>query len=169
MHSSTGIKRFAGVFAAGLLSALATAALGESAVTQGSKAAGMESCVEPTAEMRRNHMDYLKHERVGTVHQGIRGRKHSLAGCIDCHSARDAAGVYKPVNAEGEFCESCHSFVAVNVNCFQCHRKIPDGKAAARPLAQGGESALGGHAVGLRAGTTTDAYSAQALTSEDGS
>lgn len=152
MHSSTGIRRFAGLFVGGLLAALATGAMSESAVTPGSKAAGMESCVEPTAEMRRNHMDYLKHERVGTVHQGIRGRKHSLAGCIDCHTAKDSAGVFMPVNAEGQFCDGCHTYVAVNVTCFQCHRKIPDAKATARPLAGKDEQGLNGHRMGLQPG-----------------
>ena len=153
MHSSTGIRRFAGLFVGGLLAALATGAMSESAVTPGSKAAGMESCVEPTAEMRRNHMDYLKHERVGTVHQGIRGRKHSLAGCVDCHSAKGDAGGYKPVNGEGEFCDGCHTFVAVNIYCFQCHRKIPDGvTGAAQPHAGKDMGDLSGDAVGLLPG-----------------
>jgi len=50
------------------------------------KAAGLESCVAPTSEMRRNHMDYLKHDRIKVVREGVRDVKSSLAGCIDCHA-----------------------------------------------------------------------------------
>jgi predicted CXXCH cytochrome family protein len=71
-------------------------------------------------------MDYLKHDRDATVHKGIRDTRFSLAECVDCHAGKDSAGAYKPVNAEGEFCASCHSYVAVNLTCFQCHRKTPE-------------------------------------------
>ncbi|PLX61249.1 MAG: hypothetical protein C0630_12465 [Sedimenticola selenatireducens] len=76
--------------------------------------------------MRRNHMDYLKHDRRETVHKGIRNTQYSLAECVECHAEKDSAGAYKPVNADGQFCESCHSYVAVNLTCFQCHRKTPE-------------------------------------------
>ena len=42
--------------------------------------------------MRRNHMELIKHQRDATVHDGIRGTKHSLAGCIDCHVVPRADG-----------------------------------------------------------------------------
>jgi len=44
-----------------------------------------QSCVEPTAEMRRNHMKYILHQRDETMHQGIRTKQHSLEECINCH------------------------------------------------------------------------------------
>ncbi len=96
-----------------------------SEVVPGSKAAGMKSCVAPTEDIRRHHMDYLKHQRDETVHRGIRGAKYSIADCVDCHAAQDANGKYIPVNAEGQFCQKCHAYAAVSPPCFQCHRKTP--------------------------------------------
>ncbi|OOZ37467.1 hypothetical protein [Solemya velesiana gill symbiont] len=125
MRSSTGIKRFAGLLVGGLFAALAMTAHSGSAVTQGSKAASMDACVALTADMRRNHMDYLQHDRHASVRKGIRDIKNSLSGCVDCHASKDDQGNYKPVTAEGEFCEACHNYTAVNVACFQCHRKTP--------------------------------------------
>lgn len=126
MGSLSGVRRFAGMVVGGALMLLATGAISDSAVTKGSKAAGLDSCVAPTAAIRRNHMDYLKHDRRETVQKGIRNTQYSLAECVDCHAEKDSAGAYKPVNADGQFCESCHSYVAVNLTCFQCHRKTPE-------------------------------------------
>ena len=83
-------------------------------------------CVEPTDYMRRYHMDVLMHQRDKTVINGIRTKKHSLIGCINCHTAQDEQGQHIPINAEGQFCESCHTYAAVQVDCFQCHRTTPD-------------------------------------------
>ncbi|MEJ1297238.1 MAG: sulfur reduction protein DsrJ [Candidatus Sedimenticola sp. (ex Thyasira tokunagai)] len=134
MLSSTGIKRSTMIFMGALFAVLSMGAMGESFVTKGSKAAGLgpDGCVAPKAEMRRNHMDYLKHDRVATVRQGIRDTKASLASCVDCHAADDGKGGYAPVNGEGQFCESCHSYVGVNLYfaCFQCHRKTPQAESA---------------------------------------
>ena len=139
MRSSTGIKRIAGLLVGGLLAALTMAVQSEPAkvgvVTPGSKAASMESCVAPTEEMRRNHMDYLKHDRVLVVRQGIRDTKFQLSECVDCHAAKDDKGGYKPVNGEGQFCDSCHDYTAVSLPCFQCHRKTPEEKGASAAAA----------------------------------
>jgi len=126
MGSLSGIRRFAGMVVGGALLLLTTGAISDSAVTKGSKAASLDTCVAPTAEMRRNHMDYLKHDRDATVHEGVRDTRYSLAECVDCHAEKDSAGTYKSVNAEGQFCASCHSYVAVSLTCFQCHRKTPE-------------------------------------------
>ena len=37
-----------------------------------------EHCVEPTEIMRRNHMDFLLHQRDETVLKGVRTQKYSL-------------------------------------------------------------------------------------------
>lgn len=126
MGSLSGIRRFAGLVLGGALLLLAGGASSDTAVTEGSKAAGLDTCVAPTAVMRRNHMDYLKHDRDATVHKGIRDTRFSLAECVDCHAGKDSSGAYQPVNAEGQFCASCHSYVAVSLTCFQCHRKTPE-------------------------------------------
>ncbi len=83
-------------------------------------------CVEPVEIIRRQHMDMLDHQRDETVHGGIRGKKHSLVGCIDCHAQTDAAGEAIPIDAEGQFCESCHRYAAVTIDCFSCHATTPE-------------------------------------------
>ena len=86
-------------------------------------------CVAPPEVMRRSHMDFLKHQRDDTVHGGIRGAKYSLKACIDCHAGRQTGSVAK---AESNFCVSCHSYAAVEIDCFECHASKP-----ATALAQG--------------------------------
>ena len=92
------------------------------------KAPAGTQCVAPPAEMRRNHMDYLKHQRDDTVHGGIRGAKFSLKGCIDCHASQKTNSVAKD---ESNFCVSCHAYAAVKIDCFECHT------SKARTVAQG--------------------------------
>jgi len=127
MRSPTGIKRFIGLLMGGLLTALSSAVSGESTITPGSRASGMDACVAPSEEIRRYHMLYLKHDRVETVRKGVRGLKYSLADCVDCHAAEDEKGGYQPVDGEGQFCDSCHNYTAVTLACFQCHRTTPEG------------------------------------------
>ncbi len=98
------------------------------AVEGTAKADKLESCVEPTDVMRRRHFEFIKHQRDLTVRQGIRGSKHSLAGCVDCHARHDAQGKPVPVDAEGQFCAACHDYVAVHIDCFSCHSTVPGGK-----------------------------------------
>ncbi|MCW8890567.1 MAG: sulfur reduction protein DsrJ [Sedimenticola sp.] len=129
MDRLTGIRRFAAVLVGGAFLLLSTGAVSETAVTKGSKAAGLDACVAPTADMRRNHMDYLTHDRDMTVRKGVRETQYSLAECVECHAEADDAGAYKSVNAEGQFCSSCHEYVAVSLSCFQCHRKTPEAKS----------------------------------------
>jgi hypothetical protein len=90
-----------------------------------SKATMTDSCVAPTPEMRRNHMQMIKHQRDVTVHQGIRKTDDSLHGCVDCHANKDESGKFIPVNAEDQFCESCHEYTAVALDCFSCHATVP--------------------------------------------
>ncbi len=86
-----------------------------------------ERCVEPTDIMRREHMNFIIHQRDETVYRGIRGitARHSLKDCIDCHTGYDDQGKALPINAKGQFCESCHSYTAVSIDCFDCHRTTP--------------------------------------------
>ena len=79
-------------------------------------------CVAPPEVMRRTHMDMLKHRRDRTVHQGIRGGDESLNQCISCH-ARSTNGV--AVGAPNAFCQSCHDYVGVKLDCFECHQGKP--------------------------------------------
>jgi hypothetical protein len=82
-----------------------------------------QGCVEPTAEMRRNHMKYILHQRDETMHQGVRTKQYSLVECINCHVS-DAPDAPR-VSSEKHFCNSCHSYAAVNIDCFQCHADRP--------------------------------------------
>lgn len=84
-----------------------------------------QKCVQPDAEMRRNHMNYILHQRDETMHEGIRTRQYSLEECVNCHAAKNAAGDYIPVNDPDQFCYSCHSYAAVDIDCFQCHATKP--------------------------------------------
>jgi len=92
-----------------------------------------EACVEPLPVIRRDHMKFLMHQRDDTVHEGIRGARHSLVGCIDCHAAKDDAGQWVRIDASGQFCASCHEYASVTIDCFGCHSALPVaafGKAA---------------------------------------
>ena len=75
-------------------------------------------CVAPAEEMRKNHMVMLKHQRDRSLRQGIRGEPASLVGCVDCHASKKTGTVH----GEGEFCQSCHAYAAVKLDCFQCHQ-----------------------------------------------
>jgi hypothetical protein len=138
---------------AGAICALAAQAAEAPYVVPGSKAASLERCVEPTEFMRRNHMELIKHQRVETVHEGIRSTRHSLAGCIECHASVGADGAPVPVNAEKQFCDACHDFAAVSLDCFDCHATVPTAaeKGAGIP-GEGGRFAWHPSAAGAFAG-----------------
>lgn len=86
------------------------------------------ACVEPTAVMRRDHMEFLKHQRDDTVRGGVRGSKYSLKACIDCHASENTGSV---ASAPTDFCASCHAYAAVKLDCFECHSTRPAGKGHA--------------------------------------
>lgn len=88
-------------------------------------------CVEDPATMRRDHMKFLKHQRDETVHGGVRGAKHSLKACIECHASQATQSV---AATKTNFCVSCHSFAAVKIDCFECHATQPAATAAFHPL-----------------------------------
>ena len=85
----------------------------------------IQKCVEPTDVMRRDHMKFLLHQRDDTVLDGIRTKKYSLTGCIDCHAQPADDG--KIVRAENPeyFCTACHVYTSVSIDCFECHSDQP--------------------------------------------
>ncbi len=89
------------------------------------KAMRGESCVAPVEQMRREHADMLFHQRDETMYLGVRDARFSLINCLSCHTQKDAAGQFIPINAPGQFCQECHSFTAVKMDCFQCHATTP--------------------------------------------
>ena len=82
-----------------------------------------QGCVEPTDEMRKNHMNYILHQRDETVHEGIRTKQYSLNECINCHVSESPDA--PRISSEEHFCNSCHTYAAVNIDCFQCHADRP--------------------------------------------
>jgi hypothetical protein len=83
-------------------------------------------CIAPAEEMRRNHMDMLKHQRNRTLRLGERGAKVSLNGCIECHASKTNGSV---LGSRQNFCETCHDYAAVKLDCWDCHQPKANYKA----------------------------------------
>ena len=108
------------------LSLLPTSALADSPFPTIDEPAGeAEKCIHPTDEMRRNHMNYILHERDETMHEGIRNEPESLANCIDCHVKPDDKGEIASIESKEHFCSGCHQYASVQIDCFQCHADRP--------------------------------------------
>jgi len=75
-------------------------------------------CVEDPKLMRKTHMNLLKHQRDETMRKGIRGQKHSLAECVECHASTKTDSV---LGTNEAFCQGCHTYAAVKLDCFECH------------------------------------------------
>lgn len=84
-----------------------------------------ERCVEETGFMRRNHMQLLKHQRDETMHRGIRTEQHSLKNCLACHASEKPAA--EPQEQQ-HFCQSCHEYAGVRLDCFECHTRYAEPK-----------------------------------------
>ncbi len=111
-------------------------------------------CVDDPRFMRSNHMKLLLHQRDQTMRQGIRGGKYSLAGCVDCHASKINHSV---LGSNHNFCQGCHVYAAVKIDCFECHSSSPRQPAmgTAATTGQKGEvnagplSGNGNHFTGL--------------------
>ena len=86
-------------------------------------------CVEDTATMRREHPDMLRHQRDLTLHEGIRTPRHSLKECVGCHASAKTGSVL----GEKGFCQSCHDYASVRIDCFRCHASKPKLAAGGKP------------------------------------
>ena len=107
-----------------------TACAGESGSIAPKPARGKgDKCVADTDFMRRNHMNMLLHQRDGTVHEGLRTKRFSLKECITCHAVKGDDGQPVKISDPKHFCRTCHDFVAVHIDCFECHASRPDPKA----------------------------------------
>ena len=100
-------------------------------------------CVQPADVMRRQHMDFLKHHRDETMHEGIRTPQYSLKACIQCHvpveGTTAAAGQEEH---KGFFCQNCHVYAGVKIDCFECHATKPEKTAAFHPMVTPGAAAM---------------------------
>lgn len=96
-------------------------------------------CVEPVDMMRRDHMNFLKHQRDETLREGIRGQKYSLNQCIDCHAVTSPDIMGGKVRTLKPFCAECHNYAAVSIDCFQCHTgaAVPGIDKTTSPLPSG--------------------------------
>lgn len=79
-----------------------------------------KECVEPVSFMRASHMELLNSWRDAVVRRdehvyvATDGKRHpiSLTGtCLRCHEEPD------------KFCNKCHSYVAVETVCWDCHQQ----------------------------------------------
>ncbi|MBZ0104568.1 MAG: hypothetical protein K8H84_02960 [Sulfuricella denitrificans] len=114
-----------GAFATASVNAHESTPAGRVALPVHAEASG-DKCVRDTSYMKRHHMDELKHHRKETMRKGIRTTEFSLQGCINCHADKKTNSV---LGKEG-FCQSCHSYAAVKLDCFECHASKPKAATA---------------------------------------
>ena len=81
-----------------------------------------DSCVDDPDFLRRYHMTVLQREHDKAQLTGMPGEKYSLKECVACHAVMGSNG--RPVTADSpeHFCRTCHDYVAVKIDCFDCHR-----------------------------------------------
>ena len=89
-----------------------------------------DKCVRDTEWMRRNHMTLLKHQRDDTVYRGVRGTDEALRACIDCHADKKSGSV---IGSDQAFCQGCHSYASVSLDCWECHNPKKLKTAEAKP------------------------------------
>lgn len=77
-----------------------------------------KQCVEAAEYMRTEHMQLLNQWRDQVVREGqtvytsSSGKQYAMSlenSCLECHSNKS------------EFCDSCHSYTAVDPYCWDCH------------------------------------------------
>ena len=107
-----------------------------------SKAVKGDQCVEPADVMRRNHMNFLTHQRDETLREGIRGKKYSLKQCTECHATADPEIENGSVRTLQPFCGECHQYAAVKLDCFACHNpNLPLEKSSGKSIDTDNDSA----------------------------
>ena len=104
----------------GLAAAAESSGFGEVAIPAPARPAAAENCVEPVEVMRREHMNFLLHQRDETVIDGERGSKYSLTGCMDCHNPASEGKVVRYEDPQ-HFCAECHAYTGISIDCFECH------------------------------------------------
>jgi len=87
--------------------------------------------VHAGVDIRRNHMKQLLHQRDETMYKGLSTDNERLQGCLTCHAVRGEDGHAVSYQDPKHFCRVCHDYVAVRVDCFECHASTPDTDLAA--------------------------------------
>ncbi len=89
------------------------------------KETGKKECVESKEFMRTEHMQMLNNWRDAVVRDGERLYLNSIGKdfdmslqntCMKCHSNKK------------DFCDKCHSYVAVKPYCWDCHIEPKENK-----------------------------------------
>jgi len=75
---------------------------------------------------RVNHPAILSHDRDLTVQDGIREIDGSIKTCVACHAVEGPDAAPVTVASPEHACRTCHEYVAVKVDCFQCHNSRPE-------------------------------------------
>jgi predicted CXXCH cytochrome family protein len=113
-----------GWFTPALTGDAGSSSFGDVVVPQPPRPVDALACVEPVEVMRREHMNFLLHQRDATVFDGERDSKYSLTGCMDCHnpskSSETAETAVRYPDPE-HFCAGCHLYASVRIDCFECH------------------------------------------------
>lgn len=125
MTAQHALRAFLTLVLAGWVTASAVAEVAHPVIPKGKG----ERCVADTSVMRRNHMQLLKHQRDETMHNGIRTERFSLVGCMNCHAYVNSQPV--SIKDERHFCNVCHQYAAVKIDCFECHASTPQPVSAA--------------------------------------
>ena len=120
-----------------------------------------QECVEPEDEMKRNHMNYILHQRDETMYKGIRTRQYALEECINCHAVKGEDGEYIRVEDPRHFCASCHTYASVNIDCFQCHADRPVKSTGFKPMSAAGAMPHGDAAAATRSEEAVAALAGQ--------
>ena len=76
-----------------------------------------DKCVRDESVMRHQHFEFILHHRDQTVRKGIRTTDFSLKNCVNCHADPKTNSVLGPKG----FCQECHTYAAVSIDCFSCH------------------------------------------------
>lgn len=118
-----GWARTARLLLAGLI-LVAAPALAEVPQPVVPKAQGQ--CLDTPQAMRRDHMEMLKHQRDDTMRLGLRPAGQGLKDCLGCHAVPGADGKPVTIADPRHFCRSCHGYVGVKPDCFQCHSSVPE-------------------------------------------
>lgn len=111
-------------------------------IPEAQRQAGPNGCVEPVDVMRKSHFEFILHQRDETMHLGIRTPQYSFKECISCHAVENEQGQPVTFKDERHFCNSCHEYAAVEIDCFECHASTP----------QGGDSGAAPHKAVLKTG-----------------
>jgi hypothetical protein len=71
-------------------------------------------------------MEMLKHQRDRTLRARASAASRPRSTPASCHASKKTGSV---LGSKENFCQSCHSYAAVKLDCWDCHQP----KAGSRP------------------------------------